>query len=46
MRVHEILRKYNIGLSTLNDYLELVNLDKVEINTKLDKNDFIFVFSL
>jgi len=46
MRVHEILRKYNIGLSTLNDYLELVNLDKVEINTKLDKNDFIFVCRL
>ena len=46
MRVHEILRKYNIGLSTLNDYLKLVNLDKVEINTKLDKNDFIFVCRL
>ena len=46
MRVHEILRKYNIGLSTLNDYLELVNLDKVEINTTLDKNDFIFVCRL
>ena len=46
MRVHEILRKYNIGLSTLNDYLELVNLDKVEIKTKLDKNDFIFVCRL
>ena len=34
MRVNKILHQYNIGLPTLNDYLEMVGLEKVEINTK------------
>ena len=46
MRVHEILRQYNIGLSTLNEYLEMVGLDTVEINTKLDEKDSNLVAKL
>lgn len=41
MSIHEILRRHNIGLQTLNKYLGLVGLGEVEANTKLDEHDSV-----
>ena len=38
MRVHKLLRQYNIGLTTLNEYLQMAGLDQVDLNSNI--NDF------
>lgn len=46
MRVHKILRHYNIGLTTLNEYLQMVGLDQVDINCNISDHDFKLVCNL
>ena len=46
MRVYEILKSYNIGIDSLNDYLEFAGLDKVNVNSRLDEIDYKFICKL
>lgn len=46
MRVYEILKSYNIGIDSLNDYLEFAGLDKVNVNSRLDEIDYNYICKL
>lgn len=46
MRVHKLLRQYNIGLTTLNEYLQMAGLDQVGLNSNINDYDFKLVCSL
>ena len=43
MRVHKLLRQYNIGLTTLNEYLQMAGLDQVDLNSNINDYDFKLV---
>lgn len=43
MRAYAIMKKYNIGIETLNDYLNLIGFEKIDFNTKIEDSDFEFI---